>query len=108
MQAFYRNYYQPDNAVLVVAGKFDEAKTLGWIKETFGAIPKPSRTLIPTYTDEPVQDGERDVVLRRVGDTQALMLAYHIPASGPGGYGRPRRARRNFGRHALGPAVQGP
>ena len=29
LQAFYRNYYQPDNAVLVVAGKFDEAKTLG-------------------------------------------------------------------------------
>ena len=28
LQAFYRNYYQPDNAVLVMAGKFDEAKTL--------------------------------------------------------------------------------
>ncbi|MBZ5632660.1 MAG: insulinase family protein [Acidobacteriia bacterium] len=82
LQAFYRNYYQPDNAVLVVAGKFDGAKTLGWIQETFGAVPKPTRKLIPTYTDEPVQDGERDVVLRRVGDTQALMLAYHIPAAG--------------------------
>ncbi len=45
LQAFYRNYYQPDNAVLVIAGKFDEAKTLGWIQETFGAIPKPTRTL---------------------------------------------------------------
>src|SRR4029079_1194548 len=82
LQAFYRNYYQPDNAVLVVAGKLDEAKTLGWIKETFGAIPKPSRTLIPTYTEEPVQDGERDVTLQRVGDNQLLMFAYHVPAGG--------------------------
>ncbi|HLX42390.1 MAG TPA: pitrilysin family protein [Bryobacteraceae bacterium] len=80
LQAFYRNYYQPDNAMLVVAGDFDEAKTLGWIKETFGAIPKPSRKLIPTYTDEPVQDGEREVNLRRTGDVQALMAVYHIPA----------------------------
>jgi zinc protease len=80
LQAFYRNYYQPDNAVLVVAGKLDEAKTLGWIKETFGAVPKPSRTLAPTYTEEPVQDGERQVTLERVGDNQLLMMAYHVPS----------------------------
>ena len=80
LQAFYRNYYQPDNAILIIAGKFDEAKTLGWIKETFGAVPKPARTLTPTYTEEPVQDGERDVTLQRVGDNQVLMIAYHTPA----------------------------
>ena len=80
LQAFYRNYYQPDNAMLVVAGKFDETKTLAWAKEIFGAIPKPSRKLSPTYTEEPTQDGEREVVLRRVGEMQALSVAYHIPA----------------------------
>jgi zinc protease len=80
LQAFYRKYYQPDNAVLVVAGKFDSEKTLKWISDSFGGIPKPTRTLSPTYTEEPTQDGERDVVLRRVGDEQWLMLAYHIPA----------------------------
>src|SRR6202171_893958 len=80
LQAFYRNYYQPDNAVLVVAGKLDEDKTLGWIKDTFGPITKPSRTLAPTYTEEPVQDGERQVTLQRVGDNQLLMMAYHAPA----------------------------
>ncbi len=82
LQAFYRNYYQPDNAVLVVAGKFEEAKILGWIKETFGAIPRPARKLMPTYTEEPVQDGEREVTLQRVGDNQLLMFAYHVPAGG--------------------------
>ena len=80
LQAFYRNYYQPDDAMLLVAGKFDPAKTLGWIKEDFGAIPKPTRKLQPTYTEEPTQDGEREVVLRRVGDHQSVMMAFHVPA----------------------------
>ena len=80
LQAFYRNYYQPDDAMLLVAGKFDPAKTLGWIKEDFGVIPRPTRKLLPTYTVEPTQDGEREVVLRRVGDHQSVMMAFHVPA----------------------------
>lgn len=79
LQAFYRKYYQPDNAALIVAGKFDEAKTLDFIQKKFGAIPKPSRVLDETWTVEPVQDGERQVTLRRVGDTQWVMAGYHIP-----------------------------
>jgi len=82
LQAFYKNYYQPDNTVLVVAGKLDETKTLVWIKETFGAIPKPARQLPQTYTEEPTQDGEREVTLRRVGDNQIIMVAYHVPSGG--------------------------
>ena len=53
LQAFYRKYYQPDNAVLIVAGKFDEAKTLAIIAATFGKIPKPTRVIEPTYTLDP-------------------------------------------------------
>lgn len=79
LQAFYRNYYQPDNAVLLVAGKIDEPATLAMVKEYFGKIPKPSRALMPTYTRDPVQDGERTVVVRRTGDVQALVAAYHVP-----------------------------
>lgn len=78
LQAFYRKYYQPDNAYLVVAGKIDPAETLEMIKEYFGPIPKPERELIPTYTREPVQDGERFAELRRVGDVQVVSSAYHI------------------------------
>jgi zinc protease len=81
LQAFYRRYYQPDNAMLVIAGNFDETKALALVKETFGAIPKPSRKLYPTYTEEPTQDGERSVMLRRVGDTQSIIAAYHTPAA---------------------------
>ncbi len=79
LQAFYRRFYQPDNAVLLVAGKFDEAKTLNLIKQKFGVIPKPDRILPPNYTIEPTQDGERMVTVRRVGDTQMLMAGYHTP-----------------------------
>jgi zinc protease len=79
LQAFYRRFYQPDNAVLLVAGKFDEAKTLNLIKQKFGVIPKPDRVLPPNYTVEPTQDGERMVTIRRVGDTQMLMAGYHTP-----------------------------
>ena len=80
LRAFYRNYYQPDNAVLTVTGKIDEAKTLAWVNEFFGPIPRPQRVLQPTYTVEPTQDGERHAVLRRVGDLQVTATGYHIPA----------------------------
>src|SRR6516225_5066922 len=80
LQAFYRKYYQPDNATLIVAGKFDAAKTLTEIAQDFGAIPKPTRVIEPTYTVEPVQDGEREVTLRRVGGEQDLFVTYHAPS----------------------------
>jgi zinc protease len=79
LKAFYQKYYQPDNAVLIVAGKIDEAKTLNLINQKFGAIPKPSRELPKIYTIEPTQDGERQVNLRRIGDSQVLMAGYHVP-----------------------------
>lgn len=81
LQAFYRNWYQPDNAVLIVAGAFDPAKALELIQAKFGALPKPARQLQKTYTQDPTQDGERLVTLRRVGDTQEVMTAYHVPSS---------------------------
>jgi zinc protease len=80
LQAFYKRYYQPDNATLLVAGKIDEAKTLDLINQYFGGIPRPSRVLPKIYTDEPTQDGERAVTVRRVGDVQVVMAGYHVPA----------------------------
>ncbi|MDE0039046.1 MAG: pitrilysin family protein [Gammaproteobacteria bacterium] len=84
LQAFYRKYYQPDNAVLVIGGKFDPERAIELVEEKFGPIPRPERTganqLFPTYTAEPAQDGERSVTLRRVGDVQLAMAAYHVPA----------------------------
>lgn len=82
LQAFYRKYYQPDNAMLIVAGNFDENKALEFIQEYFGAIAAPKRKLDQTYTEEPPQDGERTVTLRRVGEVGLVDVAYHIPSGG--------------------------
>jgi zinc protease len=79
LQAFYRKYYQPDNAVLTVTGRFDEARTLALIERYFGAIPKPKRSLLPDYTREPAQDGAREVTVSRVGDAQLVGVMYHTP-----------------------------
>ena len=84
LQGFYRNYYQPDNATLIVTGKFDASKTLAHIERVFGAIPKPTRTLPALYTLDPVQDGAREVSVARVGDSYLIGSLYHIaPGSHP-------------------------
>jgi zinc protease len=79
LRAFYHKFYQPDNAVLTVAGKIDEAQVVGLVNDYFGKIPRPARTLEPTHTVEPNQDGERMTTVRRVGDIQAVISAYHVP-----------------------------
>lgn len=81
LQAFYRNYYQPDNAVLMVAGKIDEPKTLALVNQYFAPIAKPTRVLNKIYTQEPTQDGERVVTVRRTGDIQGVGVLHHTPAS---------------------------
>ena len=58
LHAFYRSYYQPDNAVLIVAGRFDPEKTLALIAKYFGAIPKPTRAL-PTSVHAGAGAGRR-------------------------------------------------
>jgi zinc protease len=80
--AFYKKYYRPDNAVLVITGRLDESKTLQYVADTFGKIARPRTPVEQTYTIEPAQDGERYVELRRVGQGQVVLLAYHGPAAG--------------------------
>ena len=80
LQAFYHQWYQPDNAMLIVAGRIDPAKTLALVSTHFGKLGKPARTLPRFYTAEPAQDGEREVTVRRSGDLRLVVAAYHIPA----------------------------
>ena len=80
LQAFYKTHYQPDNAVLLVAGRFEEQRALDLVAQYFGVIPKPTRGQQKLYTAEPTQDGERSVTVRRVGDVQWAISAYHVPA----------------------------
>ncbi len=80
LQAFYKKYYRPDNAMLIVAGKFDPAKALELVAKHFGSLKNPNTPIPMTYTEEPPQDGERIVTLRRVGTVGATGVAYHVPA----------------------------
>ena len=80
LAAFYKKYYQPDNAVVTIAGQIEPSRTLAMVASTLGAIPRPTRKLDQTYTVEPPQDGERTVELRRVGKGKNLLIAYHTPA----------------------------
>ncbi|HET7298769.1 MAG TPA: insulinase family protein, partial [Burkholderiales bacterium] len=80
LQAFYRTWYQPDNAVLIIAGRFDEAKAVSLVQKHFGALPRPTRVLPTHYTAEPTQDGERRVRLERVGDNPVVSTLYRVPA----------------------------
>ena len=81
LQNFYRKYYQPDNAVLVVAGKFDPAKTLALIEKNFGVIARPTRVINPTYTADAARDGARELTVKRIGD-KTLAAALYPTAAG--------------------------
>ena len=78
LQAFYRTWYQPDNAVLVVAGKFDPKATIEIVAREFGRIPKPARELPRLYTSEPTADGERSVTVRRTASAQYVGALFHV------------------------------
>jgi zinc protease len=81
LKRFYKKYYRPDNAVLVIAGKFETAAALALVTTSFAGLANPATPVEPTYTTEPVQDGERIVTLRRTGDVQVVGLLYHVSAA---------------------------
>lgn len=85
LQRFYRQYYQPDNAMVIISGNFETDRALALVEEYFGAIPAPERDLDSklwdTYTRESYQDGPREVTVRRSGATPTLMAAYHVPSA---------------------------
>ena len=80
LQAFYRSWYRPDNATLVIAGRIDPAQVLGKVQSAFGGIARPKTPLPHFPTIEPAQDGEREITVRRTGDLNVVAAAYHIPA----------------------------
>nr|WP_306796909.1 pitrilysin family protein [Rhodopirellula sp. JC740] len=80
LRQFYRKYYRPDNVMVIIAGNFEVDHALASVNKAFGSLPVPETPIDETYTVEPPKDGERTVVLRRVGEVQVVGAAYHIPA----------------------------
>ncbi|NJS35504.1 MAG: insulinase family protein [Brachymonas sp.] len=80
LMQFYRQHYRPDNATLIVVGDFKPEDIKARISKEFAGIAKPSAPLPSTWSAEPPQEGEKQVVLRRVGDLGNVAVAYHGPA----------------------------
>ena len=79
LYGFYRRYYVPNNATLVIAGDVDAGDAVRRAAEAFGAIPAggvPARL----RATEPPQLGERRVTIRKPGTTAYLKVGYHAPA----------------------------
>jgi predicted Zn-dependent peptidase len=79
---FYKTYYVPNNAVLIVSGDFDEAQTRGWIDKYFGTIPKGT---LPIYRPNIVEPAQTEAICDTVYDNiqmPAVFMAYHAPAMG--------------------------
>jgi zinc protease len=80
LKAFYDTFYHPNNATLIVVGDFERAATLELINEHFGAFSATSESIPEVYTDEPQQQGERRLVIKRAGELALVQIAFHTPA----------------------------
>jgi zinc protease len=78
---FYRTYYAPNNATLVVAGDMDEQNALGLIQHHYGSI-KRQRITPGKTTAEPRQRRERRLDLRRPTTSERFLLGYRAPGFG--------------------------
>ncbi len=80
LYGYYRRYYVPNNAALVIVGDVDSADALCCVEKQFGAI-APGELPERPRTTEPAQLGERRVGIAREGTTAYLKIAYHAPAA---------------------------
>ena len=84
LQAFYRTWYRPANATLVISGRFEPEKVKTLVRQHFGPIANPQAPMPRLYTLDPVQDGERELTLRRAGGAASMVVTYHsVPGAHP-------------------------
>jgi zinc protease len=79
--SYYKHHYMPNNAVVVMVGDFDTPKAVGIVQKYFGVYPA-GQLEQHHITPEPLQRGERRVVLKRPGTTGQVLLGYHVPETG--------------------------
>ena len=78
---FYRSYYAPNNAILVLAGNFDKKKAKKWIQRYYGAL-KPSQLPKPPVYEEPAQKKAKRAIIKRAIQAPTLVFAYRGPKAG--------------------------
>lgn len=81
LRDFYDTYYWPNNAWLTVVGDFQKDNLFKLVDTYFGKISKATHTIPEPYTEEPPQYGPRKVVVKKVGATSVISVAYKIPGT---------------------------
>jgi len=78
LKAYYRTYYNPANAFLVVVGDFKKEELLSKIEKAFGSYPK---GVMPNHkkSKEPPQIGERRIFVKKEAQLPSLVMGYHVP-----------------------------
>ncbi|HUR82164.1 MAG TPA: pitrilysin family protein [Thermoanaerobaculia bacterium] len=61
VKSFHTTFYRPDNAILVVAGDFDQQQLDGWVDKYFTPIEKPAGEIPRVTVKEPARTAERRV-----------------------------------------------
>jgi zinc protease len=79
LKEFYDTFYHPNNATVILVGDFERAQALQLIQENFGAYSTPAHPIPEVYTEEPPQQGERRLVIRRAGELALVQMAFHTP-----------------------------
>jgi zinc protease len=79
LKAFYDTFYHPNNATTIVVGDFDRREVLGLIDKYFGRYTPSPEPIPEVYTEEPPQQGERRLVIRRMGELAVVQIAFHTP-----------------------------
>jgi predicted Zn-dependent peptidase len=80
VQSFFKTYYAPSNAALVVVGDIDPVQTMAWVKQYFGTIPAGKAPAQPDIS-EPRQEQERRATKEDPQASRpALAVAWHMPA----------------------------
>lgn len=81
LKEFYDTFYHPNNTTAVIVGDFERASVLELVDQYFGAFPASSEPIPEVYTEEPEQQGERRLVIRRAGELAIVQIAFHTPAA---------------------------
>ncbi|MDR2342667.1 MAG: insulinase family protein [Campylobacteraceae bacterium] len=79
IKAFHDIYYQPSNAIIVVAGDIEPKIVFDEAKKYFGKIKK-ERVIPRKHQIEPEQDGAKRVYITKDSETQIIAIAYKIPS----------------------------
>ena len=80
VMVYYRTYYAPGNAILIVVGDIDPAKTLGLIQKYYGPV-KASPAPPPVSTVEPPQMGMKTVIVRKEAQAPSFLAVWHAPSA---------------------------